>query len=44
MPPFEAQPLNGAAGGYDDLLERIGDAGVVRLRPFAPAAEREVFA
>ncbi len=33
MPPFEieAQPLSGAAGDYDELLERIGDASVVLL-------------
>ncbi len=33
MPPFEteAQPLSGAAGDYDELLERVGDASVVLL-------------
>lgn len=28
---FEAQPLSGAADDYDELLERIGEAGVVLI-------------
>jgi len=31
MPRLEAQPLDGAAGDYDGLLELIGDASVVLL-------------